>query len=110
MAKSVKQQVETSPYLKQVRTRDYRSIRDAKVDFKPGLNIIIGDNGAGKTNFLSLTSELVNPFSTPIEGANCELVLYFKEDLKVVFKKKDKRKQVSKRNCLFDECFRFALS
>lgn len=39
-------------YLQQAHIKDFRSIRDAKVDFKPGLNIIIGPNGSGKTNFV----------------------------------------------------------
>ncbi len=39
-------------YLQKARIKDYRSVRDAEVEFKPGLNIIIGPNGAGKTNFL----------------------------------------------------------
>lgn len=60
MAKSVKKPVETPPYLKSVRIRDYAPLRDAKVDFKPGLNIIIGGNGAGKTRFLTLLSELAD--------------------------------------------------
>lgn len=51
---------DVSPYLKQVRVRDYPPLRDAKADFKPGLNIIIGKNGAGKTRFLTLLSELAD--------------------------------------------------
>ena len=40
-------------YLQRAHIKDFRSIRDAKVEFKPGLNIIIGANGSGKTNFLN---------------------------------------------------------
>ncbi|WP_158022808.1 AAA family ATPase [Hymenobacter coccineus] len=39
-------------YLQRAHIKDFRSIRDTKVDFKPGLNIIIGPNGSGKTNFV----------------------------------------------------------
>ncbi|RYY17244.1 MAG: hypothetical protein EOO04_25705 [Chitinophagaceae bacterium] len=39
-------------YLQRAHIKDFRSIRDAAVEFKPGLNIIIGANGSGKTNFL----------------------------------------------------------
>ncbi len=40
------------PYISHVRLKGYKSIIDTKVDLHPGLNIIIGPNGSGKTNFL----------------------------------------------------------
>ena len=39
-------------YLKEVHLSGYKSIKDVEIDFQPGLNIIIGKNAAGKTNFL----------------------------------------------------------
>lgn len=42
----------TGIYLKHARLRGFRTVRDTSVDFQPGLNIIIGKNGAGKSNFL----------------------------------------------------------
>ena len=60
MAKKTKPPVAEVPavseqpyYLQRAHIKDFRSIRDAKVEFKPGLNIIIGANGSGKTNFLN---------------------------------------------------------
>ncbi len=35
----------------------YKSITDVNVDFLPGMNIIIGLNGSGKTNFLSFLND-----------------------------------------------------
>ena len=35
-----------------VHLKGYKSIRDLSVDLKQGLNIIIGANGSGKTNFM----------------------------------------------------------
>ena len=51
---------EAAPYLKQVLVRDYAPLRNAMATFKRGLNIIIGKNGAGKTRFLTLVSELAD--------------------------------------------------
>lgn len=41
----------TAVYLKHARLKEFRTIRDTRADFEPGLNIIIGKNGAGKSNF-----------------------------------------------------------
>jgi predicted ATPase len=38
-------------YISKVHLKGYKSIRDLEIDFKPGLNVIIGPNGSGKTNF-----------------------------------------------------------
>ena len=39
-------------YISRVHLKGYKSIRDLSIDLLPGLNIIIGPNGSGKTNFL----------------------------------------------------------
>jgi len=86
MAKSIKQPVETPPYLKQVRIRDYAPLRDTKADFKPGLNIIIGKNGAGKTRFLSLTSSLIDLYNGyHLDGLGCEVIIAGPYEIKVGF-------------------------
>jgi predicted ATP-dependent endonuclease of OLD family len=48
----MKEEKEHIPYLKSVSLKGYKSIKDVSVDFEPGLNIIIGKNASGKTNFL----------------------------------------------------------
>ena len=40
-------------YLQHVSLKNYKSIKNAEIDFRPGLNIIIGKNGSGKTNFIN---------------------------------------------------------
>ena len=45
--------------IEEVHIRGYKTIKDLKVSLQPGLNIIIGDNGAGKTNFLSFLNALL---------------------------------------------------
>ena len=43
----------TENYLQHVSLKNYITIQDVEIDFKPGLNLIIGKNGSGKTNFLN---------------------------------------------------------
>lgn len=82
---------ETAPYLKQVRVRNYRSIQDTKVDFKPGLNIIIGKNGAGKTNFLNIANGLIELHGKHIDGLGCEIVIGGQYEIKALFKENESR-------------------
>jgi predicted ATP-binding protein involved in virulence len=64
-------------YISRVHLKGYKSIRDLEIDFKAGLNIIIGPNGSGKTNFLefldaSMSTNKLNPiryeFSSQVEA------------------------------------------
>jgi len=55
MAKTIKE----SLYLSEVHLSGYKSINSVDIDFQKGLNIIIGKNAAGKTNFLKFLSKLL---------------------------------------------------
>jgi predicted ATP-dependent endonuclease of OLD family len=44
-------------YISHVHLKGYKSIRDLSIDLLPGLNIIIGPNGSGKTNFLTFLED-----------------------------------------------------
>lgn len=47
-------------YIKRAALEDYRSIQSLKINFLPGLNIIIGKNGSGKSNAIRFLYPLVN--------------------------------------------------
>ena len=49
---------------------NYKSLKNSSVDFRPGLNIIIGKNGAGKSNLLSFIYRYAtrNIFNLSIRG------------------------------------------
>ena len=63
------------PYIKRAHLRNVPPLRDVQVDFKPGLNIIIGKNGSGKTNFMKLLSELINLHEDKFKGIGSEISL-----------------------------------
>ena len=39
-------------YCKQVAVKNFRNIKEAQVDFSPGVNVLVGENAQGKTNLL----------------------------------------------------------
>ena len=49
---------ENQAYISKVHLKGYKSIKDLEIDFKPGLNIVIGANGSGKTNFVEFFNTL----------------------------------------------------
>ncbi len=59
MSEAEKANQKSNVFLKQVRLKNYKSIIDAEIDFKPGLNIIIGNNGSGKTNMLKCLNNVL---------------------------------------------------
>ena len=81
------------PYLKHVHLRNVPPLRDVQADFKPGLNIIIGKNGSGKTNFMRLVSELVDLNKDKFRGLGSELSFKFDgEEVNIVFKESKPKK------------------
>ncbi len=57
-------QKETNAFIKNVHLKGYKSVKDLKVRLNNGLNIIIGPNGSGKTNFVEFLSDLLELNST----------------------------------------------
>jgi predicted ATP-dependent endonuclease of OLD family len=57
----------------------YRTIKKLETNFNQGLNIIIGDNGSGKTNFLKLLSSIMSFSKTKLAYTSdfkCEISFY----------------------------------
>ena len=51
---------EQGSYIQQVHLKGYKSVKDLTVSFQKGLNIIIGANGSGKTNFMEFLDAAFN--------------------------------------------------
>lgn len=78
--------MENNHYLKNVKFSGYKSIIDVDVCFEDGLNIIIGKNAAGKTNFLKFLSEVLD-FSYD-NLINFSSILTFRGNEKLIIKSK----------------------
>ena len=73
------------PYLENVRLRGLAPLNDVKTSFKAGLNVIIGKNGAGKTSFMKLLSQLANLYTDNYRGVGCEFTIGGRRELNVRF-------------------------
>ena len=52
-------------YISKIRIQNYRCFKDVSVEFNPGLNVIIGENNAGKTALLKAIGLLFDRNSRP---------------------------------------------
>ena len=75
-------------YLQRAHIKDFRSIRDAKVEFKPGLNIIIGPNGSGKTNFVRVASNGIDISGSQTMNDTSSFALSGRNDFLISYEKK----------------------
>lgn len=57
-------------FIKEIRISNFRAIEDINIQFEKGFNIIIGDNGVGKTSILEAASVALGGFLTGIDGIN----------------------------------------
>jgi predicted ATPase len=74
-------------YISQVHLKGYKSIKDLTIDFKPGLNVVIGPNGSGKTNFVDFISFLNrNGYENELYQKTVEAKLNYKNVWQLDFK------------------------
>ena len=70
-------------FIKKIRINNYRSFDDFYMEFKEGLNVIIGSNNSGKTNLLKAICLLNEPNSVTVDDFNKNNISkYFSTDYK----------------------------
>jgi AAA15 family ATPase/GTPase len=85
--------------LTNVKLSGYKTIQHCDVDFKPGINIIIGKNGVGKTNFMKFLFNVLNFRFDDLLEFKSEVTLESftsKTDVLEVVSERRKRKSSSK--------------
>jgi energy-coupling factor transporter ATP-binding protein EcfA2 len=73
-------------HIKEVHVEGYKSIVNAKVEFLPGLNVIIGKNGAGKSNLLAAVEAVLLGTTRSLLAANVEILLSLPKTNQAEFK------------------------
>ena len=57
--------------LKTLEVKNFTAFPEAQLDFAEGLNVIIGENGTGKTHLLKLPPDYVPSSSCSIDRVDC---------------------------------------
>ena len=86
MSQSENEIVKKDNYLKSFSITNYKSVKNLEIDFKPGLNIIIGKNASGKTNFISALNSILKLSYDSLNETVANLKLNIK-DKKIEIKK-----------------------
>lgn len=68
-------------YLDKVYLKNYKAIENLKIDLKPGVNLLIGDNGAGKTSVLEGIAAALGGLFVSVPSVSAKNIL--KEDVHV---------------------------
>lgn len=55
-------------YIEKILIKNFKAIDKIEIDFRPGVNLLIGDNGVGKTSILEAITVALGGFITGISG------------------------------------------
>ena len=67
-------------YLEKLEISNYKMFDNIKLEFEPGFNIILGDNGVGKTTILEAASVAISGFLTGMEDVPTRNI--YKQDVR----------------------------
>ena len=69
-------------YLEKVHIKNYKGIEEIDIDLKPGINLLIGDNGAGKTSVLEGVAVALSGLFVNVAGVSTKN--FIKEDVRMI--------------------------
>lgn len=81
-------------YFSKVHIKNFRSIVDMELCFRPGINLLIGDNGVGKTAILEAIAVGIGGFFSGVAGISAKNVL--QSDIRITSKSVTKTSSVVK--------------
>ena len=71
-------------YLEKIHIRNYKVIEKIDIDLKPGVNLLIGDNGAGKTSVLEGIAVALGGLFVNVAGVSTKNIV--KDDVRLKIK------------------------
>ena len=71
-------------YLEKIHLQNYKGIEELDIDLKPGVNLLIGDNGAGKTSVLEGIAVALGGMFVNVAGVSTKNII--KDDVRMVIK------------------------
>ena len=71
-------------YLKKIHIENYKAIEKLDIELKPGVNLLIGDNGAGKTSILEAIAVALGGMFVNVAGVSTKNIV--KEDVRFIVK------------------------
>lgn len=71
-------------YLEKVHIKNYKAIEELDINLKPGVNLLIGDNGAGKTSVLEGIAVALGGMFVNVAGVSTKNIL--KDDVRLKIK------------------------
>lgn len=71
-------------YLKKIHIKNYKAIKELDIELKPGVNLLIGDNGAGKTSVLEGIAVALGGMFVNVAGVSTKNII--KEDVRFIIK------------------------
>lgn len=71
-------------YLEKFYIKNYKAIKDISIDLKPGVNLLIGDNGVGKTSVLEGIAVALGGLFVNVAGVSTKNIL--KDDVRMLIK------------------------
>ena len=57
-------------FFKEIQIKNYKAIENMKLEFSPGVNLLIGDNGVGKTSVLDALAVALGGFLSGVSGVS----------------------------------------
>lgn len=69
-------------YLEKISLKNYKAIKDLEIDFQPRMNLLVGDNGSGKTSVLDGIAVALSGLFVNVEGVRVKNIA--KEDVHIV--------------------------